>query len=430
MTADYAHQQQYWQREANITNILPTPKKKDPVKRTRRPSMPPGNRSREAQGLTAMATSGRFALQICDGCSKVQYPPRQICSECLSDQLEWKDINTGGKLLAETTLQHSNDVYFRDRLPWRLGIIIADAGPSIVAHLAADCVQGERVRMSLSIDRAGNAAVTAKPEKPALQEEDDLQLREMAFDPKNRRILIVDGKTELGLRLAEAFLKAGARNIFVGHTEPWRASAHLEAIRKLDKVTIYPLDVTDTKSVEELASMIGDKIEIMVNNSYYLRMGGVLDRFDINTAHDEMEIHYHGLMRLAAFFGPVMRSRGADGHHGATAWVNILSAYAWVNNSALGTYSASQAAALSLSQCLRTELADGGVRVVNTFIGPIEDEWHQLAPPPKLVPSTIAKRIIDALQRGLEDIPIGAVAEEIIQRLAENPKEIERTIKL
>ncbi len=413
-----------------MTTILPTPKKKDPIQRTRKPSMPPGNRSREAQGLAAMATSGRFALQVCNHCTKVQYPPRQVCSECLSDQLAWQDVSTGGKLLAETTLQHSNDVYFRDRLPWRLGIVVADAGPSIVAHLAEDCIQGKRVRMSLAIDRAGNAVVIAKPEKLSPGEEDDMQLREMAFDPKNRRVLIVNGKTELGYRLAEAFLKAGARNIFVGHAEPWRTSTHLEAIKKLDKTTIYPLDVTDTESVKELAAMIGDKVEIMVNNSYHLRMGGVLDRFDINTAHDEMEIHYHGLMRLAGFFGPVMRSRGADGHHGAAAWVNILSAYALVNNSALGTYSASQAAALSLSQCLRDELKNGGVRVVNSFIGPLEDEWHQLAPPPKLVPATIAKRIVEALKRGLEDVPIGAVAEEIIQRLAENPKEIERTIKL
>ncbi|MEE3000898.1 MAG: SDR family NAD(P)-dependent oxidoreductase [Pseudomonadota bacterium] len=413
-----------------MTSILPKPKRKDPVKRTRKPSQPPGKRSREAQGLAAMAASGRFALQVCKSCGKVQYPPRQFCGGCLGDQLNWQDIPNGGKLLAETTLQHSNDVFFRDRLPWRLGIVVSDAGPSMVVHLAEDCVQGKRVRMSLSLDRAGNAAITARPEKPTSREEDDLQLREMAFDPKNRRVLIVDGKTEMGYELAKAFEKAGARNIFVGHAQPWRASAHLDAIKKLKNTTIYNLDVTDSDSVEELASMIGDKVEILVNNSYHLRMGGVLDRFDINTSHDEMEIHYHGLMRLAAYFGPIMRSRGADGHHGATAWLNILSAFAWVNNPLLGTYSASQAAALSLSQCLRAELAGGGVRVVNTFIGPIEDEWYQLAPPPKLIPATVAKRIVNALQRGMEDIPIGAVAEEIIERLAENPKEIERAIKL
>ena len=252
----------------------------------------------------------------------------------------------------------------------------------------------------------------------------------MAFDPRDRRILIVDGKTELGLALVRAFADAGARAIYVGHAQPWRKSPHLEAARGIKGASLFPLDVTDTDSVEELASMIGDKVEIMVNNAYHLRMGGVLGRCDVNTAHDEMEIHYHGLLRLAGHFGPVMRGRGADGAHGAAAWVNVLSAYAWVNNPALGTYSASQAAALSLSQCLRAELAEGGVRVVNAFIGPIEDEWHQLAPPPKLDPATVARRIVAGLKAGVEDLPIGAVAEDIFARRAENPKEIERAIEL
>ncbi len=43
---------------------------------------------------------------------------------------------------------------------------------------------------------------------------------------------------------------------------------------------------------------------------------------------------------------------------------------------------------------------------------------------------TVAKRIVKALQKGMEDIPIGAVAEEIIQCMAVNPKEIERAIRL
>ena len=131
--------------------------------------------------------------------------------------------------------------------------------------------------------------------------------------------------------------------------------------------------------------MIGDKVEILVNNSYHLRMGGLVDKFDINTAHDEMEIHYHGLMRLAAFFGPIMKLRSADGPQGASAWLNVLSAYALINNPDLATYSASQAAALSLSQCLRSEMAAGGIRVLNAFTGPIEDEWQQIAPPLSLI---------------------------------------------
>jgi len=409
---------------------LPPPRKKDPVKRTRQPTLPPGNRSREAQGLTAMAAVGRFALQVCAGCGQVQYPPRQVCGQCLGDDLPWRDVATGGALLAETNVHAANDLFFRDRLPWRLGLVRSDAGPTVVAHLAEDCRQGERVRLSLDLDRSGHAVMNARPEKSGPNLEDDVQLREMNMDPKDRRVLIVNGKTALGLALAQAFKAAGAREIFVGHAEPWKTSDALAAVKEIEGVTLFPLDVTDTDSVQELASVLGDKVEIMVNNSYHLRPGGAVDRMDLNLCREEMDIHYFGLLRLAGTFGPAMRGRGADGAHGACAWVNVLSVYAQVNNPAFGTYSASQAAARSLAQCLRAELGPGGIRVLNAFVGPLDDEWHQMVPPPKLPPNQVAGRIVDALKKGLEDLAIGAVAEEIAERLAENPKEIEREITL
>jgi NAD(P)-dependent dehydrogenase (short-subunit alcohol dehydrogenase family)/uncharacterized OB-fold protein len=413
-----------------MTTALPPPKKKDPVRRTRQPTLPPGNRSREAQGLTAMAAVGRFALQVCTACGQAQYPPRQVCGNCLGDDLPWRDLDPGGTLLAETRLHHANDLFFRDRLPWRLGVVRMDAGPSVVVHLAEDCQQGMRVRLSLNLDRSGHAVMNARPETPGPNSEDDLQLRELTMDPKDRRVLIVNGKTELGLALAQGFKAAGAREVFVGHAEPWKASAALDAAKAVDGVTLFPLNVTDTDSVQELAAVLGGKIEIMVNNSYHPRPGGAVDHLDMNLSREEMDIHYFGLLRLAGYFGPAMRARGADGAHGACAWVNVLSAYAQVNNPAFGTYSASQAAAWSLAQCLRAELSPGGIRVVNAFMGPLDDEWHQMVPPPKLPSDMVAGRIIEALQKGREDVPIGAVAEEIMQRLVENPKEIEREITL
>ena len=295
-----------------MTIPLPPPRKKDPVKRTRQPTLPPGNRSREAQGLTAMAAVGRFALQVCAGCGQVQYPPRQVCGQCLGDDLPWRDVATGGALLAETNVHAANDLFFRDRLPWRLGLVRSDAGPTVVAHLAEDCRQGERVRLSLDLDRSGHAVMNARPEKSGPNLEDDVQLREMNMDPKDRRVLIVNGKTALGLALAQAFKAAGAREIFVGHAEPWKTSDALAAVKEIEGVTLFPLDVTDTDSVQELASVLGDKVEIMVNNSYHLRPGGAVDRMDLNLCREEMDIHYFGLLRLAGTFGPAMRGRGAD----------------------------------------------------------------------------------------------------------------------
>jgi short-subunit dehydrogenase len=123
-----------------------------------------------------------------------------------------------------------------------------------------------------------------------------------------------------------------------------------------------------------------------------------------------------------------MRSRGADGQSSATAWVNLLSVYALTNFPPHGTFSASKAAALSLSQCLRAEMRAAGVRVINVFPGPIDDEWNQTLPPPKLTPDALAKAVVKALKDGVEDIYPGDVAQEWLARWEENPKILEREI--
>ena len=48
--------------------------------------------------------------------------------------------------------------------------------------------------------------------------------------------------------------------------------------------------------------------------------------------------------------------------------------YALSNWQVYGTTTASQAAAYSLSQCLRGEFAGSGVKVVNVLFGPLEVE--------------------------------------------------------
>jgi len=146
------------------------------------------------------------------------------------------------------------------------------------------------------------------------------------------------------------------------------------------------------------------------------------------TARAEMEVNYFGLLRLAQAFGPALKARAADGEASATAWVNLLSVYAFANLPAQGTFCASKAAALSLAQALRAELQPSGIRVVNVFPGPIDDEWNQLAMPPKLAPAALAAAIVEALRRGVEDVYPGEVARDVLERLLDNPKALEREL--
>jgi NAD(P)-dependent dehydrogenase (short-subunit alcohol dehydrogenase family)/uncharacterized OB-fold protein len=405
---------------------LERPKRKNPVLRTRLPTLPPAARSRVALGLTAAAALGRFELQQCRECGMVQYPPREACQSCLSIKLVWKIQPAGGELLAQTVLHHSNDLFFRERLPWRLGLIKLDCGPTVVAHLH-DSVK-HRVAVRAALDRAGQAVIAALPEQEKAEMADDRQLREFTCDPKQRKVLITDGKTPLGQALAKSFASAGAEIIWVGHSEPWKKFAGFDELKNLPQVTLLPFDVTDSKNVREAAAEIAGKVDILVNNAEVHRSFGIANRQGVETARAEMDVNYFGLLRLAQDFGPAMRSRGADGKASAVAWVNLLSIYAHANFPPHGTFSASKAAAHSLSQCLRAEMRPAGVRVVNVFPGPIDDEWNQLLPPPKLAPETLAKAIVGALRDGIEDVYPGDVAQEWLARWRDNPKALEREL--
>jgi NAD(P)-dependent dehydrogenase (short-subunit alcohol dehydrogenase family) len=141
-----------------------------------------------------------------------------------------------------------------------------------------------------------------------------------------------------------------------------------------------------------------------------------------------MDINYFGALRLAQEFGPALKGRSADGVAHAAAWVNLLSIYALSNFPPHGTFSASKAAAHSLAQCQRAEMRPAGIRVINVFPGPIDDEWNQNMPPPKVAPAALASAIVKALRDGVEDVYPGDVAQEWLERWRDNPKVLEREL--
>jgi NAD(P)-dependent dehydrogenase (short-subunit alcohol dehydrogenase family) len=345
--------------------------------------------------------------------------------KCLSHRLEWREAGGGGELIADTVLHHSNELYYRERVPLRLGLVRLDAGPSLLAHLHGDCAAG-RVRIRAYLDRSGQAVLMALPREDTANMADDPMLREMTSDPKFRKVLITDGKSAIGQALAQALVEAGADTVWVGVAEPWKQAPDLDALN-LAQVERVPLDVTDEKSVRDLAGVIGGKVDILINTAEFHRTHGIADR-GTETARAEMEVNYLGLLRLAQAFGPAMRARAAEGTVPATAWVNLLSIHALAALPAHGTFSASKAAAFALSQNLRAEMRQAGIRVVNVFPGPIDDEWNQLVPPPKLAPVALARAIVAALRDGVEDVYPGDVAQDIVTRFRESQKALEREL--
>jgi NAD(P)-dependent dehydrogenase (short-subunit alcohol dehydrogenase family)/uncharacterized OB-fold protein len=397
------------------------------------PALPPAMRSRAALGLTAAAALGRFQLQVCADCGAVQYPAREACHRCLSDRLPWIDQSGSGELIAETAVHVSQSEYFRERGPWRVGMVRLDAGPTLIAHLpAVSAAAPTRVRVAARLDKSGQGVLVAFPIDKVITMADDRQLREMSCDPKDRKVLVTDGHTAVGHALVRQLLTAGATQVWVGgHGKSWEKSPGCAALAALPRVAIQALDLTDLTSVQHLAGEIAAKVDILINNAEVHHPHGIATlesnsaRSGIDQAQAEMDINYLGLLRLAQEMSPAMKARGTASPGGPIAWVNLLSIYALSNFPPHGTFSASKAAALSLSQCLRAEMRPSGVRVVNVFPGPIDDEWNAALPPPKLTPESLAKAVIGALKDGIEDLYPGDVAQEWLLKWRENPKILE-----
>lgn len=412
-----------------MTEPLLPPPRKDPQARTRTSLLPPVPRSRAALRMSAAAARGVFSLQICRACEHVMYPARDACPACLSVDLGWQPMPPEGRVIAETTVRTSIDPYFRERTPWRVGTVHLDAGPVITAHLHGDVAVLDTVRVAVRLDKSGNAVLIALPAKETPHMQDDPILRELTASPKHRRVLVTDGRSRPGQATAMALAEAGASEVRLGIATPWLPYPGQAELAEHPLIETVPLDLTSETSVREIAGQLGGKTDIIVNTAAHVRPGGILARTGVGTSRDEFEAEVFGLQRLAQHFGPGLIARGADGTNAAVALVDVLSVHALANWNAFGAHSAAAAARHSLGQCLRGELRAGGVRMLSVFTGPVDDDWHQPLPPPKVAPNAIARTIVTALEQGIEESFVGDIARDIFTRWQDDPKVLERELQ-
>jgi len=123
---------------------------------------PPAARTHLGLEMTRNVVSGELHLQQCAQCDTVQYPPRELCVQCLSSELTWRDVGAAGVVQASTALHHSLDPWFSERTPWHMGSVKLACGPMVLAHLAPDVLDANTAVWVLGIkDTSGQAVLVA-----------------------------------------------------------------------------------------------------------------------------------------------------------------------------------------------------------------------------------------------------------------------------
>jgi uncharacterized OB-fold protein len=94
-------------------------------------------------------------LQFCHACGTAQYPSRDACRACLSDDLEMRADAVTGTVVSEGTIHRSLDPALVADGPLRIGAISSPLGVRILALLAPGTGAGSRVELSPCPDRPG-----------------------------------------------------------------------------------------------------------------------------------------------------------------------------------------------------------------------------------------------------------------------------------
>jgi len=234
---------------------------------------------------------------------------------------------------------------------------------------------------------------------------------------KNQTAVITGGASGIGLGIGKALGQRGARVVLADLDQ----NALGQQVGQLGEAGIevlgHPTDVTDKRSVAELAGMVEQDLggcDLLFNNAGVAVFGPFVEATDADWEFT-MGVNFWGVLNGLQAFVPSMINRGS-GHI-----VNTASMSGLVGMENLSVYCASKFAVVGLSESLRRELAPAGVgvsvlcpMVVDT---PISENSVRMRPA-SLVNGVAAPDVTANLVGGV--ISVEQVAELVVKAIINN----------
>lgn len=224
---------------------------------------------------------------------------------------------------------------------------------------------------------------------------------------KDSVALVTGANRGLGLSFLKALRAGGAKKIYAGARDPKAAPA-------VEGVEWVPLDVTKPEAVLALAKKLGD-VSLLVNNAGVLISDSLLSANAVANARTEIETNVIGPLLTTQAFAPVLAANGGG------AVINVLSVLSWVTLPPVATYSASKAAAWSLTNATRNELRAQRTQVLGLHVGYMDTDMAKSVTQPKSNPDDVARGALAALEQGADEYLADDVSRFVKGGLSQTP---------
>ena len=196
--------------------------------------------------------------------------------------------------------------------------------------------------------------------------------------------LVTGAGRGLGRHFAQQLLERGARRVYATARDPRRID--------LPGVEALALDVTDPASIAAVAGAARD-VDLLVNNAG-VATGADLVTGDLDQVRLELETNFLGPLLMVRAFAPVLAANGGG------AVLNVLSRLSWLSVRGANAYAASKAAAWSLTNGVRLELADQGTQVTGLVLGSTDTDMMAGHDVPKNDPADVVRAALDGIEAG------------------------------
>lgn len=201
--------------------------------------------------------------------------------------------------------------------------------------------------------------------------------------------LVTGANRGLGAAFCRALLERGASKVYAGARDPGAVAT--------PGVVPVRLDVTSAADIDAAAAMCGD-VTLLINNAGILSPAPTLSVDAVERGRGEFDTNVFGTLAMSRAFAPILAANSGG------AIINVLSVLSWFSAPGGALYSASKAAAWSLTNALRIELLAQQTQVLALHVGYMDTDMTVGVDAPKSSPDDVAAQALAGVAAGAFEV--------------------------
>ncbi|MFZ0890702.1 MAG: Zn-ribbon domain-containing OB-fold protein [Candidatus Binataceae bacterium] len=96
------------------------------------------------------ARRGVLAVQKCDSCGRLRFPPRELCSHCLSTGASWIPVSGRGEVFSFNIMHQVYHPAFAAQVPYAVVVVQLEEGARMISNLVG--VKPHEIRCGMPVE--------------------------------------------------------------------------------------------------------------------------------------------------------------------------------------------------------------------------------------------------------------------------------------